>query len=117
MRYFKTRITDGGASGNRGASLFPEGRTYSPPAMRAAVWPAAIVRSPRGMRLLRKPLDNAAFLRNCHHCPRSRLFCSISKIVVRLILSLTTPPTACENSAQNNPSDMFGSFVAAITLT
>ena len=150
MRYFKTRITDGGASGNRGASSFP-GRAHllttsssqaaypsprrkrqgslipllllSPQSLRLCGDPLwrwyayGIVRSPRGMRLLRKPMYNAAFLRNCHHCPRSRLFCSICKIVVWLTLSQTIPPTACENSAQNNPSDMFGSFVAAITLT
>ena len=45
----------GGAPGNRGASLFPEGRTYSPPVKQAVVLPAATVRSARRMRLLRKP--------------------------------------------------------------
>ena len=30
------------------------------------------VRSPRGMRLLREPLDKAAFLPNCQPCPCSR---------------------------------------------
>ena len=40
-----------GAPGNRGASLFPEGRTYSPPAKQAAVsLPlVGLVRSPRGI--------------------------------------------------------------------
>ena len=31
---------------------------------------ASAVRSPRGMRLLREPMDNAALLRKCRHCPR-----------------------------------------------
>ena len=33
---------------------------------------ASAVRSPRGMRLLREPMDNAALLRKCRHCPRRR---------------------------------------------
>ena len=31
---------------------------------------ASAVRSPRGMRLLREPMGNAALLRKCRHCPR-----------------------------------------------
>ena len=52
-------------------SFIPEGRTYSPLVTQAVVLPTATVRSPRGMRLLRKPMDNAAFLPKRHHCPRS----------------------------------------------
>ncbi len=54
-------------------SFIPEGRTYSPLVTQAVVsFPKVrLVRSPRGMRLLRKPMDNTAFLRKCHHCPRS----------------------------------------------
>ena len=40
--------------------FYPEGRTYSPPALRVVVWPAANARSPRGMWLLREPTANAA---------------------------------------------------------
>ena len=40
--------------------FYPEGRTYSPPALRVVGWPAANARSPRGMRLLREPTANAA---------------------------------------------------------
>ena len=49
----------GGAPGNRGASLFPEGRTYSPPegAVVLAVGKPCALRG--GLRLLRKPPDNA----------------------------------------------------------
>ena len=37
----------------------------------AVVFPAETVRSPRGMRLLRKPMDNATALGRCCHRPRS----------------------------------------------
>ena len=62
----------GGAPGNRGASLFPEGRTYSPPegAVVLAVGKPCALRG--GLRLLREPLDKAAFLPNCQPCPCSR---------------------------------------------
>ena len=60
-------------------SFIPEGRTYSPLVTQAVVsFPKVrLVRSPRGKNpigfygLLRKPMDNAAFLRKRHHCPRS----------------------------------------------
>lgn len=53
--------------------FIPEGRTYSPLVTQAVVsFPKVrLVRSPRGIRLLRKPMDNAAFLRKRHHCPCS----------------------------------------------
>ena len=45
----------------------------------AVVFPAETVRSPRGLRLLREPMDNATSPLCCCHCPRSYrkhiLFC------------------------------------------
>ena len=54
-------------------SFIPEGHTYSPLVTQAVVsFPKVrLVRSPRGMRHLRKPMDNAAYLPKRHHCPRS----------------------------------------------
>ena len=51
----------GGAPGNRGASLFPEGRTYSPPAKAGGGSPPvgwARALSEGGLRLLREPPDD-----------------------------------------------------------
>lgn len=52
-------------------SFSPKGRTYSPLAKQAVVLPTATVRSPRGMRLLRKPYGQCHILAVCCHCPRS----------------------------------------------
>ena len=50
--------------------FFPKGALTHHPEV-AVVFPTEIVRSPRGMRLLREPMDNATSLRICCHCPRS----------------------------------------------
>jgi hypothetical protein len=54
--------TWGSVPGNWGASPSPFSRRAHllPTRKRAVVWPVAIVRSPRGMRLLREPPGNAA---------------------------------------------------------
>ena len=55
--------------------LYPKGRTYSPPAKAGGGSPPvgrARALSEGGLRLLREPLDKAAFLPNCQPCPRSR---------------------------------------------
>lgn len=54
----------------RPVSFVPKGAlTHHPKG--AVVFPAEIVRSPRGLRCLRTPLDKAAFLSNCQLCPCS----------------------------------------------
>ncbi len=54
----------------RPVSFIPKGAlTHHPEG--AVVFPAETVRSPRGMRLLRKPMDNATALGRCCHRPRS----------------------------------------------
>lgn len=54
-------------------SFIPEGRTYSPLVTQAVVLPTATMRSPRGMRHLRMPMEDAA---SCHP-PRRRKGTSI----------------------------------------
>ena len=63
-----------GAFGKLGAPFFSPVRAHlltTAPNGAAVVLPAATVRSPRGMRLLRQPMDNATPERKCCHCPRS----------------------------------------------
>ena len=66
-RYYKKNSHDEswGVLGEpeRSVFFFPEGRTYSPPGRRPGGGSLPVgqaVRSPRGMRLLREPTDNAA---------------------------------------------------------
>jgi len=63
----------GGAPGNRGVFLFHSEEAHLLTTCEASGgMPAASCALRGGMRLLREPLDNAAILLNCHHCPRSR---------------------------------------------
>ncbi len=75
-------------------SFIPEGRTYPPLVKQAVIslpW-VGFVRSPRGMRHLRMPMDNAAFLRKRHHCPRS--CCAVIASPNSIALTDAIPPTA-----------------------
>ncbi len=75
-------------------SFIPEGRTY-PPLVKQAVVSLPLVgfvRSPRGMRHLRMPMDNATVLRICCHRPRSR--CTVIASSNSVALTDAIPPTA-----------------------
>lgn len=60
-----------------------------------------IVRSPRGMRLLREPLDNATLLLNCCHCPRS--WCSAPRRDCRTF----SCSNVCQLPSKNFPRKFF----------
>ena len=82
-------------------SFIPEGRTY-PPLVKQVVISlpmVGFVRSPRGMRHLRMPMDNATVLRICCHRPRSRQhyslrFHSKSRLAFVPTARINLPPAA-----------------------
>lgn len=88
-------------------SFFPKGAlTHHPKG--AVVFPSETVRSARRMRLLREPLDKAAFLPNCQPCPCSR------RRGLPLLMGwyIATPSRRLPASTlpRTNPSDMFRSL-------
>lgn len=71
MRSIQSSKVSWSVPDNRGASLFSRKGALTHH-LRSKRWYACgIVRSPRGMRLLRKPMDNATTLGRCCHRPRS----------------------------------------------
>ena len=89
MRSDGKRVTREASRATGTFLFFPKGALTHHPGG-AVVFPAETVRSPRGMRLLRKPDGQCHITMRCCHCPRS--WCAVN---AHRIPSL--PPTARTN--------------------
>lgn len=90
-------------------SFIPEGRTYSPLVTQAVVLPTATVRSPRGIRLLRKPMEDAA----SRHPPRRRKGTSI----LEAPLNERNTPSILPSARINQPSAALFAVMTVRMLT
>ena len=101
MRSDGKRVTREASRATGTFLFFPKGALTHHPGGEV-VFPVEIVRSPRGMRLLRQPMDNAPVLRICCHCPRS--WCAVHTEQNTVANSYGIPPTARTNLP---PADLF----------